>query len=370
MLGAWLRSYGLMRVDIVDPSAYTPPYDRALCAALGRAGADVRLVTSAFDYGDVPRADGYEVYEHFYLRRPGATNSRTRRVAKLAQHVPGMLSYRRLSRQADVVHFQWLPVQQLDGALLPKDKPLVITAHDVLPREPRGGRKRQHAAQRRLYERADAVVVHSEHGRARLAEMGIDARVIPHGAFDHLDDLKPIVPTEFNDSGAPVIALVGLLRPYKGLDLLYEAWGDGIDDAQLWIAGMPRMELPPAPHSAQVVPRFLSDPELAGVLRRADIVVLPYREIDQSGVLFAALGLGRPLLLSDVGGFPEIADMGAAQTFPAGDPVALRFAIEQLLDDSKARKKLAKAATAAKAGPLSWDRVATEHLALYEDLLR
>ena len=43
----------------------------------------------------------------------------------------------------------------------------MLTAHDVLPREPRPG---QRAAQRRLYERFDAVVVHSEHGRARLIE--------------------------------------------------------------------------------------------------------------------------------------------------------------------------------------------------------
>ena len=40
---------------------------------------------------------------------------------------------------------------------------------------------------------------------------------------------------------------------------------------------------------------------------RADLVVLPYREIDQSGVLFTALAFGKPLLLSDVGGFPELA---------------------------------------------------------------
>ena len=66
------------------------------------------------------------------------------------------------------MHFQWLTVQQLDGPLLPaRPRPLVLTAHDVLPREPRPG---QRAAQRRLYERFDAIVVHSEHGRARLID--------------------------------------------------------------------------------------------------------------------------------------------------------------------------------------------------------
>lgn len=355
-----------MKLDIVDPSAYTPPYDRALCAALARRGAEVRLVTSEFGYGDVTAANDYEVLKHFYGRGSQRPGSRGRRLSRLAQHVPDMRRYRTIAQSADLVHFQWLSVQQLDHRLLPNDRPVVLTAHDVLPRES----PRRHAAQRRLYERADAVVVHSEHGRARLQALGIGSRVIPHGAFTNLAELEPALPPELEDSGAPVVALVGLLRPYKGLDLLYEAWGSGIDDAQLWVAGMPRMQLPAAPAGAQLVSRFVSDAELAAVLRRADLVVLPYREIDQSGVLFAALGLGRPLLLSDVGGFPEVAALGAAATFPAGDPQALRAALQRLLGSESERSELMAGAKIAAAGPLSWDTAAAEHLALYEDLLR
>ena len=113
-----------MLVDVVDPSAYTPPYDHALCAALARAGAEVELVTSRFAYGPVPAAEGYERAEPFYRapRRRGATRgrpgSRARLALKLAEHVPDMLRYRRW-RAADVVHFQWLTVQPLDVHLLP-----------------------------------------------------------------------------------------------------------------------------------------------------------------------------------------------------------------------------------------------------------
>ncbi|MEA2273325.1 MAG: hypothetical protein QOI98_2033, partial [Solirubrobacteraceae bacterium] len=57
-----------MRIQLVDPSAFTPPYDHALAAALARAGADVELVTSRFLYGPVPRAEGYRVTELFYRR--------------------------------------------------------------------------------------------------------------------------------------------------------------------------------------------------------------------------------------------------------------------------------------------------------------
>ena len=59
-----------------------------------------------------------------------------RSLTKLAEHVPDMLRYRAVARAADVVHFQWLDVQWLDRLLLPRG-PLVLTAHDLLPREPR-----------------------------------------------------------------------------------------------------------------------------------------------------------------------------------------------------------------------------------------
>jgi glycosyltransferase involved in cell wall biosynthesis len=366
-----------LRVQMVDPSAFTPPYDHAISAALARAGADVELVTSRFAYGQVPRDDGYVVSEAFYRIAPGAAGSRLRMAAKLAQHVPDMLRQRRHAAEADVVHFQWLTVQPLDVHLLPPrvdGRPLVLTAHDVLPREPRLG---QWSAQRRLYERVDAVVVHSVHGRERLVgELGIDpakVHVIPHGAFAPVgahDGAAPL-PTELAAVEKPVVLCFGLLRPYKGIDVLLEAWR-GIDDAELWIVGLPKMALAPlraaAPSGVRFVPRFVADVEIPTFFRRADLVVLPYREIDQSGVLFTALGFGSPLLVSAVGGFPEVAATGAAELVAAGDPAALHAALVRLLEDPAARGRLAAAARAAAAGPYAWDAIAERTLALYRSL--
>jgi glycosyltransferase involved in cell wall biosynthesis len=368
-----------VRVHVLDPSAYTPPYDHALCHALGCAGAEVALVTSRFAYGPVPPADGYARRELFYRHALGAPGSRVRAAAKLAEHVPDMLRYRRgLAREADVVHFQWLSVQHLDGRLLPArrradgaPRPLVLTAHDVLPREPRPG---QLAAQRRLYERFDAIVVHSTHGRARLTgELGVDparVHVIPHGAFAHLAERPPQAPPFA--TAKPVVLCFGLMRPYKGIDLLLEAWR-GIDDAELWIAGMPRFDIAhlrrAAPANVRFVARFVNDAELPAYFQRADLVVLPYREIDQSGVLFTALAFGKPLLLSDVGGFPEVAATGAARTFPAGDVPALRAALRELLSDPLALSAIAERARAAASGPYSWDAIARRTLGLYRALM-
>jgi glycosyltransferase involved in cell wall biosynthesis len=369
-----------VRVHIVDPSAYTPPYDHALCRALAAAGAEVELFTSRFAYGAVSPPAGYTRRDFFYRAAIGPPGSRARRVAKLAEHVPDMLRYRRAARAADVVHCQWLTVQHLDGRLLPARRspsggrrPLVLTAHDILPREPRAG---QLAAQRRLYERFDALVVHSEHGRRRLTdELGIDSarvHVIPHGAFvtppAELPLAPPLLPFQ---ADVPVVLFFGLLRPYKGLDLLLDAWRD-IDGAELWVVGMPRMDISSlrsaAPPNVSFVPRFVADAELIAYFTRADLVVLPYREIDQSGVAFTALGAGVPMLLSDVGGFPELAATGAARTFPAGDSAALRDALQELLSDPAALAAMAERARVAASGAYSWDAVARRTLDLYESL--
>jgi glycosyltransferase involved in cell wall biosynthesis len=364
-----------VRVHLVDPSAFTPPYDHALAAALAARGVEVSLITSRFGYGDTPRPDGYVVNERFYRWAPGGPGSALRRVAKLAQHVPDMLAERRAAaRDADLVHFQWLAVQPIDGALLPHG-PTVLTAHDVLPREPRPGQRR---AQARLYDRVDAVVVHSEHGRARLVgELGVDAErvtVIPHAAFTGLRDVDGVVPGELAaiDDGRPVALFFGLLRPYKGIDVLLAAW-EAISDAQLWVVGMARMDVAAlraaAPPGVRFVDRFVSDAEAVGVLRRADVVVLPYREIDQSGVLASALGLGRPLVLSDVGGFGEVATAGAARLVPAGDASALHDALDGLLRNAEQRALLGAAATALADGAWSWDASARAHVELYERVL-
>lgn len=387
-----------MRIEVVDPSAYTPPYDHALCAALADADAEVELLTSRFPYGPVPAPAGYARREVFYRRSHAAAasgrRSRLRLALKAAEHLPGMLRCRAIVHSSDIAHFQWLPIQQIDGRLLPgRDRAtgprLVITAHDVLPREPRRGQLR---GQRSLYERFDAVVVHSEHGARRLIdELQVDAgkvHVIRHGAFTHLA-AAPAGPPPFGaQPKGPVVLFFGLIRPYKGLDVLVDAWRS-LDaatraGAELWIVGMPRMDLADvglagvqtragaraaAAEGIHVAPRFVPDHDLPAYFARADLVVLPYREIDQSGVLFTALAFGKPMLLSAVGGFPELAQTGAAQTVAPRDPHALAEAIGELLRNPAKRAEMAAAAHQAAEGPYSWRSIAREHLRLYEQLL-
>lgn len=385
-----------MNVKLIDPSAFTPPYDRSLAAALARSGANVELITSEFTYGPVPEPEGYEVSLDFYRR----VSPRARRLSKALGHVPEM---RRLKRKLEsapdpmVTHYQWLTMPGLDRRLIPDRHPRVMTAHYILPPEPG---HRQIADARKLFGSMDAVVAHSRRGADRLtAEVGLPAgrvRVIPHGAFDYLTRLpeeKPLPPElagtnparEGSEARPPVILFFGLLRPYKGIDVLIDAVEQistpaGEVAPELWIVGNPRMDLTELKKrtaglrlEVRWLPRFIQDSEIPAIMRRADLLVLPYLDGEQSGVLYTGIAFGKAMLVSDVGGIGEVArEHGVASLVDPGDAEALGEELSRLVIGPEAanqRERLEASCRAAAEGPFAWDTVARDTLELYRELL-
>ena len=385
-----------MNVKLIDPSAFTPPYDRSLAAALARGGANVELITSEFTYGPVPEPEGYEVSLDFYRR----VSPRARRLSKALGHVPEM---RRLKRKLEsapdpmVTHYQWLTMPGLDRRLIPDRHPRVMTAHYILPPEPG---HRQIADARKLFGSMDAVVAHSRRGADRLtAEVGLPAgrvRVIPHGAFDYLTRLpeeKPLPPElagtnparEGSEARPPVILFFGLLRPYKGIDVLIDAVEQistpaGEVAPELWIVGNPRMDLTELKKrtaglrlEVRWLPRFIQDSEIPAIMRRADLLVLPYLDGEQSGVLYTGIAFGKAMLVSDVGGIGEVArEHGVASLVDPGDAEALGEELSRLVIGPEAanqRERLEASCRAAAEGPFAWDTVARDTLELYRELL-
>ena len=372
-----------MRVQIVDPLAQTPPFDRSLSAALARAGADVELLTSRFVHGPVAEPEGYDVDEGFYRRSSRlAGGSLARRAVGLAEHVPSMMRARRAGARADVVHYQWLTLPGLDARLLPKGPAKVMTVHELLQLGQGRG-----SVLAKAIDRMDSVVVLTEHGAGRLQEeLRIPSdriSVIPHGAFDYLTRLPeeaPLLP-ELEGAEGPVILSFGLIRPYKGVDILLRAFAElEADTAELWIAGRPLGVDPAELHRlaeaakgrVRFVTRFITDSELPAIFRRADVVALPYREAQQSGVLYAALAFGKAIVASSVGGLQEVARAGQGETLRLVEPGSeadLAAALAALLRDPAERERLGAAAAAAAAGPYSWDAVAAQALELYRRLI-
>src|SRR5918999_1744212 len=280
-----------MRVLLADPPAFTPQYDHALASALVDAGADVELVTSPFRFGDAPEPDGYRRSELFYpLSSRLFRRSRLRIPVKLAEHPVGLARLAR--RTADVAHVQWLAAPEVDDRLPRLRAPAVFTAHDLLPRRTAGKRD----LWRRLLSRFERIVVHSERGRDRLAELVEPdrLRVVPHPVY-RSDPPR-------TDDGRTLLCL-GIIRPYKGLADAIEAV-QRVDGARLLVAGDP-LE-PVERYREQAGDRaewrlgYLSDAEFDRALGDATVALFPYRpEIDQSGALLRALGARVPVLPYD-----------------------------------------------------------------------
>jgi glycosyltransferase involved in cell wall biosynthesis len=352
-----------VRVLLADPAGFTTQYDHELASALAAAGAEVELVTSRFRFGAAPAPAGYVRSEVFYpLSSRVFRRSRLRLPLRALEHPLGHAHLRR--READVVHMQWL-APWLDERILRLGRPSVLTAHDPMPRRAAG----RPGAWRRLVERFDRVVVHSEWGRQELSRLGVPAeeiRLIPHPVFR--GEVTPA------DDGRTLLCL-GVIRPYKGL-------GDAIEVARrtgtrLLVVGDPLEPVSRYQAAAGDVAEwrlgYLPDVELDRALGESTLALFPYRaelaRLDQSGALLRALGAGVPAVAYEAGGIAEpVRRFGAGRVVPAGDLDALTDTVAGLLGDAAALQQARAGARRARE-ELTWPAAAAAHLALYRELL-
>jgi glycosyltransferase involved in cell wall biosynthesis len=362
-----------MRVALVDPLAYTPPYDDALAAALAERGQDVRLLTGPFLHGEVPAPHGYAREEIFLpLSRRifrDAPRSPLRLPLKAIEYWPSSVRLRRRLRalDPDIVHVQWLPRPELDMHWLRRIvQPLVLTAHDVVPRRPRARN-----VWPRVLEVASCVIVHSDSAVEKLVGFGADrARVvrIRHPVFAG-ETLGP--------AQGRTLLFFGLIRDYKGLDVLVRSLTD-VPDTRLVVAGDPVDAVAPVQELARELGvdgriewrlRFIEEREIRDLMAEAAIVVLPYTRLDSSGVLATAIGYRRAVVVTDVGSLGEIVrEFGAGEVVPPGDPHALAEAITRSLEPAALTAATSGAEAAARA--LTWEAAAEQHERVYEAVRR
>ncbi|MGH2995631.1 MAG: glycosyltransferase [Gaiellaceae bacterium] len=367
-----------MRLALLDPPSYSPAYDHHLASALGRRGHEVELLTAPFAFGDPPAADGYRRRELFLplsgrlLRR--APRSRLRFLAKGAEYLPSVVRLVRAvnALRPDVVHVQWVTLPRYDLrwlARLRRGRPLVLTAHNVLPHLGEADPEQR----RRLYTSFDRVVVHTHGGAEQLARFGVPAERIvriPHGTFD-----AP-AGNSISPPGGRTLLFFGLIRRYKGLIELIHAFS-AVPDARLIVAGDPLDSVDDAKRLASRLDvddriewrlGYLPANEVEALMRDATLTVFPYLGGESaSGALATALGHGRPAIVTEVLG-ETVSEYGAGRVVPSGDPRALATAINHLLDDREALQEAFRGTERARRA-LSWDAVAEAHERLYSDLL-
>ena len=267
--------------------------------------------------------------------------------------------------------------------------PLVATAHVVTPHEPL---RFQRAIYGRIHRLAHRVIAHSEVDRGRLRdELAVpDERmaVIPHGEYGFFETGGEPVDRQAARRGlglepqSEVALFFGFIREYKGLDLLLEAWpavAASRPAARLVVAGDPvrlaparRRELEARARDLGAVSRFEYVPfaEVRRYFAAADLLVMPYRRISQSGVLYLALALGLPVVATRVGALPEmLRDGDSALLVPPESPPALAEAVRRALGDADLRRHLAAGGRRV-ALEHSWPAIAERTEAVFAEIAR
>lgn len=377
-----------MRIAVVDPSDFTPPYDRRLAQALGRHSATESTCLVGAGRGE--GSDSHTYVPHFYCL---TERIRGRGVPKPfylglkgIEHVIDLLRlWRRLANwQPDIIHFQWLPIPGLDRWIIPlfeRIAPVVLTVHDTEPFNDDPPSKLQKVGWEGALRALRTLIVHTQFSARRLRKMGIDTErihVVPHGLLDDNSDGVPVSRgDEAREVEQTVIQFFGTLKPYKGVDVLLRAFAQLRTDepAVLRISGRPRMDVDPLRNLARQLGvadrvewdlRFVPDDEVPVLFREADVLALPYRTIDASGVLTKALLFGRPVVATDIGGIAEFVDDGEeGRLVPPNDPAATANALQQLLDDPSLRIQMGKKARQRAEAIPSWDDIADQTIKVY-----
>jgi len=193
-----------------------------------------------------------------------------------------------------------------------------------------------------LMKLADAMVVHSEFDRAALRErfgpVDRPVVVVPHGPYQQFET-RDRVPVDAR--GTCRLLYFGVIRPFKGVEDLLEAW-EQMDDAEvaayhLTVVGetwegctRPAELIARSRHRDRItfVNRYVTDDEAARFFADADVVVLPYHRASASGPLHVAMSQGLPVVVTRVGGLVEAAkDYEGAVFVPPQEPQALRRAL-------------------------------------------
>jgi len=276
-------------------------------------------------------------------------------------------------------------------------KRIVLTAHNVNA----GRRDSNDSFLNRLtlgiqYRLSDHIFVHTEKMKRELnEELGVQRSritVIPFGINNAVPDTS-LTPSGAKQrlgirEGERTILFFGHIAPYKGLADLIAAFHRIVvrrDDYRLIIAGRPkncekywktiREAIGEDAKSGRIQVRadFIPDEETEVYFKGADVLVLPYRHVYQSGVLFLGHSFGLPVLAADVGSLKDdIVEGKTGFLFRPEDPVDLARAIERYFvsdlyaDLNNQRQEIRAYATERH----SWDVVSRMTMNVYAGLLR
>jgi len=281
----------------------------------------------------------------------------------------------------DIVHLQGEhPWFNLVLPFLTRKYPLVATVHDVVPHVGDIMSRKIPAFIYRLSTRyADEIIVHGEKLKKEMMERSHKSaekvHVVPRGVNSiYLRFRKSNIEEENN-----LVLFFGRIWEYKGLRYLIEAEPlitEKVPKAKIIIAGAGEdlgkyLKMMVHREKFIIYNQVIGNEMVAELFQRASVVVLPYIEASQSGIVPLAYAFKKPVVVTDVGSIPEVVDNGkTGYIVPPKDPKKLAEAIIDLLKDKEKRREMGENAYRKTEEELSWDNIAVKTIEIYRKTLR
>jgi glycosyltransferase involved in cell wall biosynthesis len=337
-------------------------YDFGLCAGLLAAQCGVSLYScDETSPPAIPNLRFYAVYKRIY----GKANRWIRALRFIRGSVAAISRAVLQGDQICHLHLFHGEAQELILVFLAKlsGRKVIITVHDVESFSPVAISR---TMINRIYGLADALIVHNkvseEELTNKLGNAPVKINIIPHGNYLDTDHrlADPQDARRKLDIGETrrVILFFGQIKDVKGLDILIEAMPivvNAIPEVTLLIAGRP-WKKDFASYDALIDKlgirdrcvlhlRYIGNDEIALFFAAADVVVLPYRRIYQSGVILMAMSYGRAVVVSDLPGMTEtVSDGATGYVFRQGSKDALAEQLIRVLKDDEGRMQVAERA--------------------------
>lgn len=181
--------------------------------------------------------------------------------------------------------------------------------------------------------------------------------VIPHASFNYY------VKEECDYTIKKTIGFFGRIEPYKGLDLLVEAFEQQKDKSlKLLIAGSGNIDADlrsriEANSNIELVNRYIEDDEFQNLINRIDFVVLPYKRASQSGVIPMAFAFGKTVVSTRVGALEEQIPEGTGILVDSNS-TAISNAITQLYNNTSEIERMGRKAQHYAQTELTWNHSA------------
>jgi glycosyltransferase involved in cell wall biosynthesis len=378
-----------LRIVLIDPSLYTPPYDGALARALSGMGHAVTLIGRPPRSTDPDPLSDIDLRQVFYRRseRLRATSGAGPLMLayKCFEHVLDLPRVRALLRglDPDVVHWQWPSLPVVDALLLgslSRQCPQVVTVHDSNLFHHRSIGRLRAVGWRDFLSRASRLIAHVGSTRDALLRIGMDPQridIVPHGIFParYASNAAP------RDSQAVRVLFFGRVSRDKGVDILLEAIEAFPDELRgrviFEIAGPPAADARTLSRARALAAKGhlrlqlerIPEERLDAALSASHVVVLPHRDVDASGVLMKAMACDICFVASDIPSFREVLSPGAAAFFKAGDAMDLRDKLVHAVCDDHLRASVVAAVSRLRTPAYSWPEVARQTIEVYRRAL-